>query len=168
MLSCARRTHDLVPGRTRPALGMNEDWAEKPNIKWTITIAKIEIVTYLLSMSRQTLAKESLPDSAAAALVKLGQDIRTARKRRGITAADLATRAFTNRQTLRRLEKGYPGVSLSVLAHVLWVLQLENNLSMAVDPQNDRLGTVLSIEKLPRHVGKKRKKTQAQELLNGI
>ena len=119
-------------------------------------------------MSKQTLAKESLPDFAAQALVKLGKNIRTARVRRGITGAELAERAFINRMTVMRLENGHPGVSLGVLAHVLWVLELEDNLAMIADPQNDRLGTVLSVEKLPRHVGKKKKKTRAQELLDGI
>jgi len=100
-------------------------------------------------MSKQTLAKEALPDSATRALAKLGRDIRAARKLRGITAAQLAERTYTTRATITRLENGHPGVSLTILAHVLWVLKLENNLGMVADPQNDRPGTLLPVEKFP-------------------
>jgi len=99
-------------------------------------------------MSKQTLARESLPDSAAQALVKLGRDIRTARKLRGITAAQLAERTYTTRATITRLENGHPGVSLTILAHALWVLQLENNLGMVADPQNDLQGALLPAGRL--------------------
>lgn len=101
------------------------------------------------------MAKEALPASAANALAKLGQDIRAARVRRGITAAELAERAFISRLTITRLEKGHPGVSLGVLAHVLWVLELEGNLGALADPQNDRLGTLLAVDALPKYVRKK-------------
>jgi transcriptional regulator with XRE-family HTH domain len=101
------------------------------------------------------MAKESLPDAAAQALAKLGRDIRAARVRREITAGELAERTFTSRLTISRLENGHPGVSLGVLAHVLWVLELEDNLGALADPGNDRLGTLLAVEKLPRYARKK-------------
>uniref|UniRef100_A0A7C4AFT4 HTH cro/C1-type domain-containing protein n=1 Tax=Fundidesulfovibrio putealis TaxID=270496 RepID=A0A7C4AFT4_9BACT len=102
------------------------------------------------------MAKESLPESAANALVKLGQDIRAARIRRRITAQELARRALTSRLSITRLENGHPGVSLGILAHVLWVLELEANLGAVADPQNDRLGTLLAVDKLPRTARRKR------------
>ena len=109
----------------------------------------------VFSMSKPTLARESLPDSAVKALAKLGRDIRAARKRRGMTAQDLAERALTTRPTLARLENGDPAVSFAVVAHVLWALELEEGLASLADPGKDRLGTTLAIQSLPKRVRKR-------------
>ncbi|MBI9077888.1 MAG: helix-turn-helix transcriptional regulator [Desulfatibacillum sp.] len=60
--------------------------------------------------------KTGLPPQVAAHILQLGERVRIARKRRGLTMAEMASRMYVSRLTLTRLEKGEPGISLSVLA----------------------------------------------------
>ena len=53
------------------------------------------------------------------ALVKLGSDLREARLRRNLPAAVVASRAFTARPTLRRIETDDPGVGIGIYPAVL-------------------------------------------------
>jgi len=64
----------------------------------------------------------------------------------------MAERAFITRQTLRKVERGDPGVSLGIYASVLFVLGLTDRLSALVDPSQDSLGQDLAEESLPKRV----------------
>ena len=94
-------------------------------------------------MSKNTLSHKALPPDQADRLVQLGKRIRIARKRRRITLQSLASRMFVDEKTLRRLEKGEPGVSLGVLVTALFCLDLENDLDRVADLKTDDLGNVL-------------------------
>lgn len=87
---------------------------------------------------------------AKSALQRLGQDIRYARLRRGITVADLAVRAGTSPSSIARLERGDPGVAIGTLADVLVVLGLLERLADLIDIRNDNLGLALTVEHGPR------------------
>lgn len=68
----------------------------------------------------------------------LGARLRAARLRRRMSEAEMAERAFVSRTTLRKLEAGDLTVSTAILARVLEVLGLEQDLdSIAAD---DELG----------------------------
>lgn len=84
------------------------------------------------------------------ALERLGQDVRNARLRRGITMADLAVRAGTSPSSIARLEGGDPGVAIGTLANVLVVLGLLERLADLVDIRKDDLGLALTAEQGPR------------------
>jgi transcriptional regulator with XRE-family HTH domain len=72
---------------------------------------------------------------------KLGENIKLARKRRKLTAIQLAERAAIERLTLRKIERGDPGVSMGAYFNVLRALNLhEDFLKLAVD---DELGRKL-------------------------
>jgi transcriptional regulator with XRE-family HTH domain len=86
------------------------------------------------------------------ALRKLGQDLRDARRRRGLPASVVAERAFTSRPTLQRLEKGDPAVSVGIYAAVLQALGFLEGLSQLADPSRDATGLALAAEKLPQRV----------------
>jgi len=82
------------------------------------------------------------------ALRQLGEDIRHARLRRELSAAELAARAGTSPSSLARLEKGDPGVGVGTLADVLVALGLVERLTALLDVRNDELGLALAEKQL--------------------
>jgi transcriptional regulator with XRE-family HTH domain len=99
---------------------------------------------------RTSRSKTALPLPARRALKKLGADIALARKRRKIPTVLMAERAFIARNTLSKVERGDPGVSLGVYASVLFVLGLVDRLADLVDAAHDPLGQALEEERLPK------------------
>jgi transcriptional regulator with XRE-family HTH domain len=87
-------------------------------------------------------------------VTQLGQRIRIARIRRGLSIVDLADKAGINRNTLNALELGKSGVTLTVFITVLWALGLENTLDSAADPDADTHGKVLEASRQPKRVRK--------------
>ncbi|WP_455233216.1 helix-turn-helix domain-containing protein [Geopseudomonas aromaticivorans] len=79
----------------------------------------------------------------ANALAQLGQDIRAARKRRGMTMADLADRVHTGRATMARIEKGDPSVSMGFYAAVLAQLDRIDALAELMDRRHDVTGLAM-------------------------
>lgn len=105
---------------------------------------------------------------AKPALERLGQDIRSARLRRGIAVADLAVRAGSSPSSIARLEKGDPGVAIGTLAEVLVVLGLIERLSDLIDIRKDDLGLALAAGHTPKRgrsftARLKKQKGQAEE-----
>jgi len=88
------------------------------------------------------------------ALRQLGHDLALARRRRGISTADMADRLFISRRTLWRLEKGDPTVSLGAFANATFVLQLHERLAQLAAPAQDTLAFELDEERLPKRMGK--------------
>ncbi|HCE43171.1 MAG TPA: transcriptional regulator [Lentisphaeria bacterium] len=99
-------------------------------------------------------SKESLPPELRIGLAKLGENIRTARKRRQWTIQEMASRMFVIRQTLSRLERGDAGATLSVLVSALWILGLEKQLFQLAAPENDKVGIFLEKKHQPERVRK--------------
>ncbi len=81
-------------------------------------------------------------------LAELGENIRLARKRRGLSAALVAERAGMSRPTLRALERGDVGVTLGALANVLHSLGLAQDLGVL--GRADPVGRALQDAALPR------------------
>ncbi len=103
-----------------------------------------------------------LPLPARRALTKLGQDSRSARLRRRITTTTMAERAFITRPTLRKVERGDPGVSLGIYATILFVLGLTPRVADLADARTDDVGLQLDEERLPKRIrqpGTARKKS---------
>ena len=94
----------------------------------------------------------SLPLPAAHALRKLGREIAFARRKRGISTADMAARLFVSRDTLWRMEKGDPTVSSGTLATALFVLQLHDRLANLASPGTDTLALGLEEARLPKRI----------------
>jgi len=75
-----------------------------------------------------------------------GENVKLARKRRNLTAIQLAERADISRNTLYLIEKGNPGVSIGAVFNVLRVLGLQDDfLKLGAD---DILGKKLQDIKL--------------------
>ena len=78
----------------------------------------------------------------------LGERLRLARLRRRMSLAELAARVGVTRHTLSRLERGDLSASLGVLAQVLAVLGLEEDLDRLA--RDDELGQRLQDAALRR------------------
>ena len=98
----------------------------------------------------------SLPLPVSHALRKLGRELALARRKRGIATADMAGRLFVSRDTLWRLERGDPTVSLGTLATAAFVLQLHDRLANLADPASDHLALSLDERRLPQRIRRPR------------
>lgn len=74
-------------------------------------------------------------------LVAFGERLRLARRRRKISTVLMAERAGISRDTLNRVEKGDPAVSLGTYLRVLRILGLDRDLDLLAG--EDRLGRKL-------------------------
>jgi len=101
-------------------------------------------------------ATNPLPLPAAAALRKLGRDLAVARRKRGLSTADLASRLFVSRDTLWRLERGDPTIALGTLATATFVLQLHERLANLAAPATDALALSLDEKRLPQRIRRAR------------
>lgn len=100
----------------------------------------------------KTQATSTLPRAARQALIKLGEDIAVARKKRRISTVSMAERAFISRGTLYKLEKGDPSVSMGIYATVLSILGLIEGLGNVADRSTDTLGLDIDEDRLPKKV----------------
>jgi transcriptional regulator with XRE-family HTH domain len=94
----------------------------------------------------------SLPLPVGHALRKLGRDLALARRKRGISTADMAARLFVSRDTLWRLERGDPTVSAGTLATAVFVMGLQDRLANLAAPSSDELALSLDERRLPKHI----------------
>lgn len=98
----------------------------------------------------------SIPLPAAHALRKLGRDLALARRKRGISTADMAGRLFVSRDTLWRLERGDPTVALGTLSTAAFVLQLHERLANLAAPATDGLALSLDERRVPKRIRRAR------------
>lgn len=91
-------------------------------------------------------------EAAFQPIVKLGENLRVARKRRGLRIVDLAQAAGCSQDTLRRLESGDPGVSLGVLARVAAAIGCAQELASVMDAAKDLEGLKGEVQRLPQRV----------------
>ena len=96
------------------------------------------------------------PAAVRRVLRKLGADIRDARRRRRLSMAVVAERAFTSRSTLQRIEAGDANVGIGIYAAALQALGLLDGLEGIADISHDTTGQALVSAALPKRVRIKR------------
>lgn len=104
-------------------------------------------------------ATDTLPKAARRALAKLGRDIAVARKKRRISTVSMAERAFISRNTLYKVERGDPTVSIGIYATVLGLMGLAEQLGDVADRSEDTLGLDMDEDNLPKNIIARRRKT---------
>jgi transcriptional regulator with XRE-family HTH domain len=97
-----------------------------------------------------------LPLPVASALRKLGRELSLARRKRGYSTADMAARLFVSRDTLWRLERGDPTVSMGTMATAAFVLQLHDRLANLAAPATDALALSLDEKRVPKRIRRPR------------
>ena len=101
---------------------------------------------------------DSKPLPVIHVLRKLGRELALARRKRGISTADMAARLFVSKDTLWRLEKGDPSVSMGTLATAAFVLQLHQRLGDLAAPSQDDLALELDEQRLPKRIRRPRQR----------
>ena len=107
--------------------------------------------------------RKSIPFAARRALIRLGADIRDARRRRRIPTAMMAERALISRSTLHKIERGDPGVALGAVVTVVFVLGLVDRIATLADPAHDTVGLDLEAERLPQRIRARRRRPSSRE-----
>lgn len=110
-------------------------------------------------------AAPTLPLPARRALVRLGQNLALARRRRRISTQSMAERLQVSTATLRRLERGDASLSVGTLAKALLVLNSLQRFSELLDTGADDLGLQLMDEALPKRIARKKSTQREPEAL---
>jgi transcriptional regulator with XRE-family HTH domain len=103
-------------------------------------------------------SRAPVPPRVAQALAKLGADLKNARRRRRVPMAHAAVRAGISRSTLHKVERGDPGVSLGILASVLFGYGMVERLERLADVRWDWAGVAQEEDWMPGRV--RRRSTQ--------
>lgn len=103
-------------------------------------------------LMKRTRATSALPSAVRRALSQLGADLSAARRRRRIPLSLMAERAFVSRNTISRVERGDPSVSMGIYATVLFVLGLTGRLTELAAGERDVVGLGLEEERLPQRI----------------
>ena len=98
----------------------------------------------------------AIPLPAIHALRKLGRDLSLARRKRGLSTADMASRLFVSRDTLWRLERGDATVAMGTLATAAFVLQLHDRIANLAAPATDAFALSLDERRLPKRIRRAR------------
>ncbi len=102
------------------------------------------------------IAQTSTPIAVKRSLRELGEHLRTWRKLRGLTIAQVAKRAGLGRGTVTRLERDPAAVSLENLLRVARALGVLEQVPDALDPMRTDIGRLRADEALPQRVRPKR------------
>lgn len=89
-------------------------------------------------MSKNSFSTLSLPEEAKIVLEQFGENLRTARERRGESLHSWAARMDVSIPTLRRMEKGDPSVGFGIYATSIWLCGKLEELNHVVAPDMDR------------------------------
>ncbi|MBG0789923.1 MAG: helix-turn-helix transcriptional regulator [Desulfovibrionaceae bacterium] len=94
--------------------------------------------------------KKKLPISVRSGLKNLGESLKKARLRRRLKMVTVADRAGISRETLAKIQKGDPGVSMGNYAAVIFALGLGTDWMGLADISEDKVGQALDEERIPR------------------
>lgn len=106
-------------------------------------------------MVRKNKLYDAPPYEVEQHLIRLGENLRIARIRRGLTIEDVAERIGTGRRAVMDAERGRPATGVVVYMALLWLYDLEAMDALA-DPKADEIGLSLELAHRRSRVRKKR------------
>lgn len=98
---------------------------------------------------------ENMSPAMRRRLQDLGEDLRTARRRRRIAQADLAARMGVSVGTVKRMEAGDPGVAIGTIAMCLLALGKVERLAGLLPEEVDDIGLMVDRQNLPQRIRKR-------------
>ena len=87
---------------------------------------------------------QSPPYPVTQALLRLGENLRTARVRRRLTIDEVAQKIGTGRRAVMDAENGKPSTGIAVYAALLWVYDLLSPIPDVANPAKDEQGLILA------------------------
>lgn len=114
-------------------------------------------------MSRKTLSAAGIGQSEAKEIALIGEYIKIARKRRGMSLRNFSARMMVSVPTLINLENGSPTVGIGIFVRALAVLGLEKKLAAILAPENDETGMVIEIRRV-KSIGARKNRLSDAEL----
>lgn len=99
-----------------------------------------------------SLPKAPMPLAVKRAIMKFGEDLSLARRRRRFSQESMAQRIGISVSSLRRLEKGDPTLSWGTIARAMYVLGEIGKINDLLDTPKDDIGLALMDEQLPRRI----------------
>lgn len=90
-------------------------------------------------------------------LRKMGEDLKKARLKRKLKMTVVAERAGISRETLSKIQKGDPGVSIGAYAMVIFALGLGTDWMKLADIEHDKMGQWIDDERIPKRARSSRK-----------
>lgn len=103
-------------------------------------------------MPRVRTLREGLPNDVRLQMAELGHNLKVARIRRRITQQVMAERLQVSPETLQRMEKGDPTVSIGAWATALWLFGKQGRLSLLLAPSADEQAQAMDLDDLPERV----------------
>jgi len=101
-------------------------------------------------MSKKNDLSIAQPYAVEHAIKMLGQNLRTARLRRGFTMAEVAERIGVGVRAVRDAENGKATSSIAVYTALLWLYDMQEAIARAADPASDKEGQLLYERKFPK------------------
>lgn len=96
--------------------------------------------------------KRPTPIRTQQAAQTMGENLRTWRKLRGITAQEMADKAAVSADTISRLENGDPSIALHTFLNVCNALGITERIEEATDPYETDYGRARADQALPQRV----------------
>ena len=90
-------------------------------------------------------------------LREMGEDLKKARLKRKLKMTVVADRAGISRETLSKIQKGDPGVSIGAYAMVIFALGLNTDWMKLADIEHDKMGQWIDDERIPKRARASRK-----------
>ena len=106
------------------------------------------------------LKSSPIPLPVERALLRAGQNLALARRRRQLSQEALAERIGASVNTVRRMEDGHPGTALQHFARALQVFGELDKFENLLDTAQDSVGLSLMDDKLPQRIRTPRRKLE--------